>query len=120
MAPAAFNEMASTLRAVQAQAVALSKGDLDDPMLQRQLPGRTGAALQSALNQLHRSVEAGEVERVALLERATRDSLTGSSTVVLQSKPWNSTWPPFTGARDPWCSLSSSSTSTTSNRSTTR
>ena len=46
-------------------------------MLERQLPGRTGAALQSALNQLHRSVEAGEVERVALLERATRDSLTG-------------------------------------------
>ena len=77
LASAAFNEMASTLRAVQAQAVALSRGDLDNPTLQRQLPGRTGAALQSALNQLHRSVEAGEVERVALLERATRDSLTG-------------------------------------------
>jgi diguanylate cyclase (GGDEF)-like protein len=77
LAAAAFNEMTSTLRAVQAQAIALSTGDLDDPVLQRQLPGRTGAALQTALNQLHRSVRASEVEREALLERATRDSLTG-------------------------------------------
>ncbi|HVA07110.1 MAG TPA: diguanylate cyclase [Acidimicrobiales bacterium] len=77
LAAAAFNEMASTLRTVQAQAIALSDGDLDDPVLRRQLPGRTGAALQTALNQLHRSVQAGEAERDALLERATRDSLTG-------------------------------------------
>jgi diguanylate cyclase (GGDEF)-like protein len=77
LASAAFNEMASTLRAVQAQAIALSEGDLDNPVLQRQVPGRTGAALQTALNQLHRSVRAGETEREALLERATRDSLTG-------------------------------------------
>ena len=77
LASAAFNEMASTLRAVQAQAIALSAGDLDNPVLQQQVPGRTGAALQTALNQLHRSVQAGETERKALLERATRDSLTG-------------------------------------------
>jgi diguanylate cyclase (GGDEF)-like protein len=77
LAAAAFNEMATTLRAVQVQAIALSEGDLDDPVLHRQLPGRTGAALQTALNQLHRSVRAGEAEREALLERATRDSLTG-------------------------------------------
>jgi diguanylate cyclase (GGDEF)-like protein len=77
LASAAFNEMASTLRAVQAQAIALSGGDLDNPILRRQLPGRTGSALQTALNQLHRSVQAGETEREALLERATRDSLTG-------------------------------------------
>ena len=77
LAAAAFNEMAFTLRAVQAQAIALSGGDLDNPVLRRHLPGRTGAALQTALNQLHRSVQAGEAEREALLERATRDSLTG-------------------------------------------
>jgi diguanylate cyclase (GGDEF)-like protein len=77
LAAAAFNEMASTLRAVQAQAIVLSEGDLDDPVLKRQLPGRTGAALQMALNQLHRSAKASETERQALLERATRDSLTG-------------------------------------------
>jgi diguanylate cyclase (GGDEF)-like protein len=69
--------MASTLRAVQTQAIALSEGDLHDPVLRRQLPGRTGAALQTALDQLHRSVESSELEREALFERATRDSLTG-------------------------------------------
>ncbi len=77
MAAAAFNEMAATLRAVQMQAIALSGGDLDDPVLRRQLPGRTGAALQTALDELHQSVQSGELEREALFERATRDSLTG-------------------------------------------
>ncbi len=76
-AASAFNEMAATLRAVQAQAIALAGGDLDDPVLLHQLPGRTGAALQSALDQLHLSVESSERERKALFERATRDSLTG-------------------------------------------
>ena len=56
LASEAFNEMSSTLRAVQAQAIALSKGEFDDPVLQRPLPGQTGAALQSALNKLQVSV----------------------------------------------------------------
>ena len=77
LAAAAFNEMSSTLRAVQTQAIALSEGDLDDPVLRRQLPGRTGAALQTALDQLQQSVQSSELEREALFERATRDSLTG-------------------------------------------
>ena len=77
LASAAFNEMSSTLRAVQAQAIALSTGELDDPVLQRPLPGQTGAALQSALNNLQVSVRANETKRGELMERATRDSLTG-------------------------------------------
>jgi diguanylate cyclase (GGDEF)-like protein len=77
LAAGAFNEMSSTLRAVQAQAVALSFGRLDDPALQRALPGPTGAALQTALNKLQSSIRANELQRVALFERATRDSLTG-------------------------------------------
>jgi diguanylate cyclase (GGDEF)-like protein len=77
LASAAFNEMSSTLRAVQAQAIALSTGELDDPVLQRPLPGQTGAALQSALNNLQVSVRANETKRRELMERATRDSLTG-------------------------------------------
>jgi diguanylate cyclase (GGDEF)-like protein len=77
LASRAFNEMSSTLRAVQAQAIALSLGQLDDPVLQRPLPGQTGAALQSALNNLQVSVRASEVQKGELLERATRDSLTG-------------------------------------------
>ena len=77
LAAGAFNEMSSTLRAVQEQAIALSVGDLDDPVLKRSLPGRTGAALQSALNELQASVRAERRQREALFERATRDSLTG-------------------------------------------
>ena len=77
LASEAFNEMSSTLRAVQAQAIALSKGQFDDPVLQRPLPGQTGAALQSALNNLQVSVRNNEAQRGELFERATRDSLTG-------------------------------------------
>jgi len=77
LASGAFNEMSSTLRAVQAQAIALSRGKLDDPVLQRPLPGQTGAALQSAPNKLQVSVRANETQRGELIERATRDSLTG-------------------------------------------
>jgi diguanylate cyclase (GGDEF)-like protein len=76
-AAGAFNEMSSTLRAVQAQAIALAVGDLDDPVLQTALPGRTGAALQSALSSLQLSVRNNETKREELSERATRDSLTG-------------------------------------------
>ena len=120
LAAAAFNEMASTLRAVQAQAIVLSEGDLDDPVLKRQLPGRTGAALQMALNQLHRSAKASETERQTLLERATRDSLTGLLNRGLRSKPSSSTWPALAAAKASWSSPSSSSISTTSRQSMTR
>jgi diguanylate cyclase (GGDEF)-like protein len=77
LAAGAFNEMSSTLRAVQAQAVALSGGDFENPALKRLLPGRTGAALQSALSTLQRSVREREIQRRDLFQRATRDSLTG-------------------------------------------
>ncbi len=60
LAAGAFNQMSSTLRMVQEQAIALSEGDLDDPVLARSLPGRTGEALQSALIQLQLSLRAGE------------------------------------------------------------
>lgn len=77
LAASAFNDMSSTLRAVQKQTIALARGELDDPALQRSLPGRTGAALQSALLALQESVRANEHRRVVLAERASRDSLTG-------------------------------------------
>jgi diguanylate cyclase (GGDEF)-like protein len=76
LASNAFNEMASTLRGVQAQAIALSNGKLDDPALQVPLPGRMGEALQSALSNLHISIQASAVQREELFERATRDALT--------------------------------------------
>jgi hypothetical protein len=77
LAAEAFNEMSATLRAVQTQAMALASGDLNDPVLQDPLPGRTGGALQSALTELQASVRAREAQREVLSERATRDFLTG-------------------------------------------
>jgi diguanylate cyclase (GGDEF)-like protein len=77
LAAGAFNEMTSTLQAVQAQAIALAEGELEAPALQHPLPGRIGEALQSALNKLHISIRANERQREELFERATRDSLTG-------------------------------------------
>ncbi|HVB90875.1 MAG TPA: diguanylate cyclase [Acidimicrobiales bacterium] len=77
VASAAFNEMSSTLMAVQSQTVALANGDFDSPVLLGPLPGRTGAALQSALNELQLSVRMREAQRAFLQEQATRDPLTG-------------------------------------------
>jgi diguanylate cyclase (GGDEF)-like protein len=76
-AAAAFNEMTSTLRAVEARAVALGSGDLDDAVLQTPLPGPTGQALQTALDQLQGAVRESERQREELRVRATHDSLTG-------------------------------------------
>ena len=73
---AAFNDMARTLAAVEAQAVALA----DDPEAQvtgDQLPGRTGRALQVALNRLRSSIQVAERHRRELQRAATHDDLTG-------------------------------------------
>jgi diguanylate cyclase (GGDEF)-like protein len=77
LAAEAINEMSATLRAVQGQAIALSEGDLDNLAFERSIPGRTGAALQAALDELHQSVRTAESQREVLTERATRDFLTG-------------------------------------------
>jgi diguanylate cyclase (GGDEF)-like protein len=77
LAAGAFNEMSSTLRAVEVHAVALAENDLDNPSLLSPLPGRTGRALQATLDQLHESMRANEEQRDLLHERATHDSLTG-------------------------------------------
>jgi diguanylate cyclase (GGDEF)-like protein len=77
LAAAAFNEISSTLRAVEAHAVALAEDDLDHPVLSSPLPGRTGRALQTALDQLQASMRANEEQRDLLQKRATHDSLTG-------------------------------------------
>ena len=73
----AFNDMTSTLCAVQAHAVALSGSNLDDPVLGKPLPGETGRALQETLTALSESVHENQRQRALLSERATHDSLTG-------------------------------------------
>jgi diguanylate cyclase (GGDEF)-like protein len=72
----AFNEMAFTLAAVEAHAVALAD-DPDAPILNSQLPGRTGRALQVALNRLRSSIRRAEQQRRELEQAATHDGLTG-------------------------------------------
>jgi len=72
----AFNDMASTLSAVEAHAVALAD-DPDAPVLSDRLPGRTGRALQVALNRVRASIQVAERRRQELQEAASHDPLTG-------------------------------------------
>jgi len=73
----AFNDMASTLKAVEAKAVALAAEDLSDPELLTPLPGRTGHALQASVDTLAIRIRERELQRQLLHEAATHDSLTG-------------------------------------------
>jgi diguanylate cyclase (GGDEF)-like protein len=74
---AAFNDMASTLKAVESKAVALAAEDLSEPDLLTPLPGRTGRALQASVDTLAQRIREREVQRQLLQEAATHDSLTG-------------------------------------------
>jgi diguanylate cyclase (GGDEF)-like protein len=73
---AAFNEMATTLAAVEQRAVALADTS-EDPILNEPLPGRIGQALQDALDRLRTSMRDAEARRRELEEVATHDGLTG-------------------------------------------
>jgi len=73
----AFNDMASTLKAVEAKAVALAAEDLSDPELLIPLPGRTGHALQASVDTLAIRIRERELQRQLLHEAATHDALTG-------------------------------------------
>ena len=71
----AFNDMAATLAAVEANAVALAGHPSAAPP--EPLPGRTGRALQDALDLLQSSVEEVEQRRAELAILASHDELTG-------------------------------------------
>ena len=73
----AFNDMASTLKALEAKAVALAEEDFSDPELQVPLPGRTGQALQATVDHLATRIGERERQRHDLHELATHDRLTG-------------------------------------------
>jgi diguanylate cyclase (GGDEF)-like protein len=72
-----FNDMTSILKSVEAKTVALSSEDLSHPALQVPLPGRTGRALQAAVDRLTTRIRDREVQRQVLQEEATHDPLTG-------------------------------------------
>jgi diguanylate cyclase (GGDEF)-like protein len=73
----AFNEMASTLKAVETKAMALAAEDLASPDLVTPLPGRTGHALQSSVDLLSNRIREREIQRQLLQEAANHDGLTG-------------------------------------------
>ena len=73
----AFNEMTSTLKAVQGKAVALAAEDPSDPDLLTPLPGRTGQALQASVDLLTSRIRERELQRHLLQAAATHDALTG-------------------------------------------
>jgi diguanylate cyclase (GGDEF)-like protein len=73
----AFNDMADTLKAVEAKTVALATEDLSNPELLVPLPGRTGRALQSTIDALSARIRERELHRQLLHEAATHDRLTG-------------------------------------------
>ena len=74
---AAFNDMASTLKAVEAKTVALATEDLSHPELLVPLPGRTGRALQASVDTLATRIREREIQRQLLHDAATHDRLTG-------------------------------------------
>jgi diguanylate cyclase (GGDEF)-like protein len=73
----AFNDMASTLKAVEAKTVALATEDLAHPELLIPLPGRTGRALQASVDTLAARIRERELQRQLLHDAATHDRLTG-------------------------------------------
>jgi diguanylate cyclase (GGDEF)-like protein len=73
---AALGSAVASLRQVQAQAAAVAQGDLDDALLDQQLPGALGEAVHASVRQLVTSVREREQLQVALAHRATHDPLT--------------------------------------------
>ncbi len=72
----AFNDMSGTLAAVEDHAVALA-ADPGSPVLDEALPGRTGEAMQAAIDRLRASIAEAEARRAELVELASHDALTG-------------------------------------------
>jgi diguanylate cyclase (GGDEF)-like protein len=73
----AFNDMSSTLKAVESTAVALGDEDLSHLEQLSPLPGRTGRALQASVDTLSQRIRERELHRQLLHEAATHDQLTG-------------------------------------------
>ncbi|MFP3908196.1 MAG: diguanylate cyclase, partial [Acidimicrobiales bacterium] len=72
----AFNEMTATLASVETYATTLAD-EPEDPLLDHAIPGRTGQALQVALNRVRTSIRQADQRREELEVVATHDALTG-------------------------------------------
>jgi diguanylate cyclase (GGDEF)-like protein len=72
-----FEQLVDNLRLLEAKARALSRSDLDDPVLAEVLPGALGAAMSESVDVLGNSIAAREELQRRLWHEANHDSLTG-------------------------------------------
>jgi diguanylate cyclase (GGDEF)-like protein len=72
MVTAAFNEVVANLSALDASALALASGDLDNFALTTPVPGRIGDSLRHSVDRLHTSVRTNEELRRTLTLSETR------------------------------------------------
>jgi diguanylate cyclase (GGDEF)-like protein len=72
-----FEQLVDNLRLLEAKARALSRSDLDDPVLAEVLPGALGTAMSESVNVLGDSIAAREELQHRLWHEANHDSLTG-------------------------------------------
>ncbi len=73
----AINEAIDQLKLVERQAMTLAEGDIDDPVLAEETPGRLGASLRGAVTRLTDSLAEQEEFRRQLAHEAAHDALTG-------------------------------------------
>ncbi len=73
---AALTTTVAGLRRIQAQAAAVTRGDLSDPVLAEPLPGPLGELLHASVEQLVESVRQREELQTALGHQAAHDPLT--------------------------------------------
>ncbi|MBM7806171.1 hypothetical protein JOD57_002008 [Geodermatophilus bullaregiensis] len=73
---AALGAAVAGLRRIQDQARAVARGDLDDALLDRPLPGPLGEVVHASIRQIVTSVRQREELQFALAHRATHDPLT--------------------------------------------
>jgi diguanylate cyclase (GGDEF)-like protein len=77
LAAATVEQLVDNLRLLGAKSVALSRYDLDDPVLEEELPGALGDSLQQSTRVLRESIAAREELQQRLWHAAHHDSLTG-------------------------------------------
>ena len=84
MVTRAFNEIVANLQAVDQSTAALAAGDLDDPVLASQVPGRIGDSLQHSVERLSTSIRENEELRRSLEvdEARFRELADGSPDVI--------------------------------------
>ncbi len=85
MVTAAFNEVVANLSALDASALALASGDLDNAALRTPVPGRIGDSLRHSVERLHESMRANEALRqtLALSEIRFRELADRSPDIVI-------------------------------------